>query len=226
MKKQSISILFFACLLANIAGVETGNLLLQYATKPLLMPMLFLYFLMHSRAVTGGLKKWVLLALFFSWAGDVLLMFQEKIPDFFLFGLSAFLLAHVFYIFFFHGIRTKEGVSGKPWLLLPVALYYGGLMIWLSPYLGDMSLPVRIYGLVISFMLMLSLHLFYIRNKEAARLMIAGALLFVLSDSVLAVNKFFQSFTLAGTAIMITYGFAQYYIVQGAVNYINSRKNN
>ena len=225
MKNKIIIILFFTCLLVNIAGVETGIQVLQFVSKPLLMPLLMLYFMLNSRAGGGGLNRWVLLALFFSWAGDVLLMFQEKIPDFFLFGLSAFLIAHVFYIVFYHRIRVKEGISGKAWLLLPVAVYYGGLMIWLSPYLGEMALPVRIYGGVISFMLMLSLHMRYIRNKEAARWMIAGAVLFVLSDSILAVNKFFQSFSLAGTAIMITYGFAQYYIVEGALKYISSRKN-
>lgn len=225
MKNKSIIILFFISLLANIAAGETGIQVLQYISKPLLMPLLMLYFLLNSRSGKSGLNRWILLALFFSWAGDVLLMFQDRISDFFLFGLAAFLLAHVFYIIFYHSIRVKEGVSGKPWLLLPVALYYGGLMIWLSPYLGEMTLPVRIYGGVISFMLMLALHMFYIRNREAARWMIAGALLFVLSDSILAVNKFFQSFPLAGTAIMVTYGVAQYYIVEGALKYISSRKN-
>ena len=73
-------------------------------------------------------------------------------------------------------------------------------------------------------MLMLALHGFYIRNKKAARLMVAGALLFVLSDSILAIHKFYMPFALAGTMIMLTYGCAQYLIVQGAVKYILSGK--
>ena len=54
--------------------------------------------------------------------------------------------------------------------------------------------------------------------------MVAGALLFVLSDSILAINKFYMPFDLAGTFIMLTYGFAQYLIVQGAVKYIQAGK--
>ncbi len=224
MKSQPVIFVFFGALALHIAGMETGNQWMQYVSKPALMPLLMIYFAASTTSQSSPLNKWILLALFFSLAGDVLLMFQEKIPDFFLFGLSAFLLAHVFYIVFFHAIRVKEGIKAKPLLLLPVTIYYAGLMFWLSPYLGEMAMPVRIYGLIISFMLMLALHILYIRNKKAAPLMVAGALLFVLSDSFLAINKFYMPFQLAGTLIMLTYGFAQYLIVQGAVKYIVSGK--
>lgn len=219
MKKQGLVILFFGLLAINIAGVETGNQLLQYLSKPLLMPLLILFFMINTAVGSGALKKWILLALFFSWAGDVLLLFQDKIPDFFLFGLTAFLLAHVFYIVFFHSIRVREGIKGKIMLLLPVAVYYIGLMIWLSPHLGDMTMPVRIYGLIISFMFMLALHMLFIRNKQTAQLMVAGALLFVVSDSILAINKFYMPFRFSGAVIMITYGLAQYFLVKGAARY-------
>ena len=72
------------------------------------------------------------------------------------------------------------------------------LISWLSPYLGDMKLPVRIYGIVISFMFMLAMHMLFIKNKTAGKWMMIGALLFVISDSVLAINKFYQSFEAAG----------------------------
>lgn len=224
MKKKGFIIFFFVLLLVNITGGEIGNALLQYISKPLLMPVLMLYFLACTGKVESGLKKWVLLALFFSWAGDVLLMFQEKMPDFFLFGLSAFLLAHVFYILFFHGIRTREGIKGNFFLLLPVAGYYGGLIMLLSSHLGDMKMPVIIYGLVISFMLVLALHMLYSRNKEAGKLLAAGAALFVVSDSLLAINRFYQAFSFANIAVMLTYGIAQYLIVKGACLYKRKAK--
>ena len=222
MKKQGLIILFFLLLIADIIGIELDNLLLQYISKPLLMPVLAVYFLSHTVRTAQRLEVWIIGALFFSWAGDVLLMFQEKIPDFFLFGLAAFLVAHIFYIVFFHKVRVQEGISGKLILLLPVALYYAGLIIWLSPYLGDMALPVRIYGIVISFMLMLALHMLYSRNRKAGSLLVTGALLFVISDSVLAINKFYHPFGQAGLVIMLTYGLAQLLIVKGAVEYLRT----
>lgn len=222
MKKQSLIFLFFLLLVADIIGIETNNFLLQYISKPLLMPVLALFFAFNIPALASPLKKWIVAALFFSWAGDVLLMFQEKIPDFFLFGLSAFLLAHLFYIIFFHSIRVKEGVKGRVALLLPVSIYYAGLIFLLSPYLGEMKMPVVIYGLVISFMLVLALHMLFIRKREAGRQLAFGAILFVISDSVLAVNKFYIPFEYASVAVMLTYGLAQYLIVRGACLYISS----
>ena len=222
MKKQGLVIFFFLLLVADIVGIETNNTMLQYVTKPLLMPVLAVFFLVSAGHHSHHLRKWILAAIFFSWAGDVLLMFQEKFPDFFLFGLSAFLLAHIFYIVFFHWIRVKEGVKGNLFLLLPVGAYYAGLIIWLSPYLGEMTMPVRIYGIVISFMLMVALHMLYIRNKKAGMIMVAGAMLFIISDSVLAINKFYNPFELAGTLIMLTYGLAQFLIAKGAADHIRS----
>ena len=62
------------------------------------MPLLDLSFTPDQILVS--LKKWILLALLFSWVGDILLMFESERINFFLFGLLAFLIAHVFYIVF------------------------------------------------------------------------------------------------------------------------------
>jgi uncharacterized membrane protein YhhN len=87
-----------------------------------------------------------------------------------------------------------------------------------------MKLPVRIYGVVLSFMLMLARHTMLGKNKKAALWMTMGAILFVTSDSLLAFNKFFSSFNYAGIIIMLTYGLAQLLITVGAVKYINLEK--
>ena len=162
-----------------------------------------------------------MLALLFSWTGDLLLMFQGNDPLFFLLGLSSFLTAHIFYIIFFHRVRIEEEVKGNLWLVLLVAVYYIALIALLSPYLKDMKLPVRVYGVVISFMLMLALHMRFIKNKIAGIWMMSGALLFILSDSTLAINKFYRPFEFAGVIIMLTYGLAQFFIVEGANGYIS-----
>lgn len=223
MKKQFWIILFLLFLVGDIIGIQLQSTLIQSVFKPMLMPALIGYFLSQKGNITEGPGKWIVLALFFSLAGDVLLMFQEKKSIFFLLGLSAFLLAHIFYILFFHKIRIKEQVKSNPWFLLIVIVYYAGLMYWILPYLGDMKLPVRIYGIVISFMLMLAMHLFFIKNKNAGKWMLAGAILFVISDSVLALNKFYHSFEWAGTVIMSTYGLAQLFITEGAIKYLRNK---
>jgi len=193
---------------------------IDYISKPFIVLSLAGYFLSQVKGQTP-LKKCILSALAFSWLGDVLLLFESRDQLFFLFGLSAFLIAHLCYIVFFHQVRVKEKVRGNIWLLIIVVIYYTGLISFLSPYLHDMKLPVRVYGIAISFMLMLALHMPFIKNKMAGKWMMTGALLFVISDSVLAIDKFYQSFRLADLVIILTYGLAQLFIVEGAIRYLS-----
>src|SRR5574338_1514539 len=217
MKKSYWIIIYAGILAVHVAGIYLNSETLQDFSKPLLVILLIAYFLVQTRIWNDALKKWIVAALFFSWAGDVLLMFQNKDQLFFLLGLSSFLVAHIFYIVFFHNIRIRESIKSSWLLLFIVVVYYAVLITLLSPYLGTMKLPVRIYGIFISFMFLLAMHMLFIKNKMAGRLMIAGALFFVLSDSMLAINKFYQAFEMAGILIMLTYGAAQFLITEGAI---------
>ena len=218
MKQKHWTLLFIIVLLGELIGIQLENNILQFIFKPLIIPVVIGYFDSQINDITKGFNKWIVAALIFSWIGDVLLMFQDKKDIFFLLGLSAFLLAHVFYVIYFHKVRLRDNVKSNPWLLVIVVVYYAALISFLSPYLGDMKVPVRIYGIVISFMFMLAMHMLFIRNKSAGKWMMIGALLFVLSDSLLALNKFYQSFEFASVAIILAYALAQFFIVKGAVD--------
>lgn len=224
MKKINWAILFLLVLTGNIAGMYMDSPWLEKITKPLLMIVMIIYFVSSLTTISSGLKKWIIAALAFSWLGDVLLMFQQGRPVFFLVGLSAFLIAHLFYISFFHRVRVNEQVKSRWWLPAVVVVYYAVLIAVLYPKLGDMKVPVPVYGIVISFMLLLALHMLFIKNSKAGQLMMAGAVLFILSDSVLAINKFYQPFEAAGLAVMLTYGIAQLLITRGAIAYISSKR--
>ena len=186
------------------------------------MPLLVIYFVSATKSFVSSLKKWIIPALAFSWVGDVLLMFESGNSNFFIFGLMAFLIAHIFYILFYETVLQLEKFKKNYLLFVPVLIYYVVLIYILSPTLGDLKLPVRIYGVVISYMLIQALQIGKLGNKGAAWLMIIGSVLFITSDSILAINKFYKSFGYAGIAIMLTYGTAQMMITLGAVRYINS----
>jgi uncharacterized membrane protein YhhN len=222
MNKRFWIIVYFLVLVADLLAVYTGNETLRYITKPLLMPLLIFLFISLTTSFTSSLKKWIILALLFSWAGDVLLMFESTNGNFFIFGLVAFLIAHIFYILFYEGIIRKEGLGKNYWWFIPVVIYYIALIFILSPNLGDMVWPVRIYGIVICYMLIQALQAGRIKDLGAATLMIGGAVLFISSDSILAINKFYEPFGFAGIAIMLTYGTAQLLITLGALRYITS----
>ncbi|MFZ1263376.1 MAG: lysoplasmalogenase [Chitinophagaceae bacterium] len=222
MKKKYWILLFAVVLIGDLVGIQLQQKGLQFIFKPLIIPVLFGYLDAQTTSLTKGLCQWISAALFFSLLGDTLLMFDEKDPIFFMLGLAAFLIAHIFYILFFYKVRVREQLRIKPGLGVVVIVYYAALVTLLYPHLADMKIPVLVYGLVISFMFMLAMHMLFIKNISAGKWMMVGALLFVISDSTLAINKFYKPFEMAGVLIMLTYGLAQLFIVEGAGRYIIS----
>ncbi len=201
-------------------AIVSHNQLVTNITKPLLIPCVALFFISASLFAASPLKRYIIAALFFSWLGDILLMFQANQASFFMAGLIAFLIAHIFYIVFFYRIWINHQLKIKPLLLLAVVIFYAALIGFLLPHLGGMLVPVLIYGFVISTMLLFALHMYLLRYKVAAAHFISGAILFVISDSVLGINKFYQPFPPASFIIMLTYALAQWQLIRGAVVYI------
>jgi len=214
----TLSLLVFAiALAADLVFTVLDIASLRIISKPLIVLALLAYFLFSTRAVVSPLKAWVVGALVFSWLGDVLLLFESRSSLYFILGLSSFLLAQVAYTVFFQKLR-RAGAIGFNALYMAIALVYCAILItFLFPHLGPMKLPVLVYGLVISLMLAVAMHLGRLPQKKAAVSIVLGAIFFVLSDSLLAINKFYTSFAGAGLLVMITYGMAQFFIVRGSI---------
>lgn len=156
-------------------------------------------------------KKWLFYALTFSWLGDILLLFVFKESLFFILGLVAFLIAHIFYVILFLKELKKTNRTfhvKQPGLTL-IALYIISFYAFLGPGLGEMKIPVIVYALVIGFMLYVAYLLHPRWTKPSNIFLLTGALSFVISDSLLAVNKFYAPFPNAGFFIMVTYLYAQ-----------------
>jgi len=165
---------------------------LEYLTKPAVMVCLFgwLYF------STGlqGLTFWFGLGVLFSLAGDVFLMFEQE--RWFLFGLVAFLLAHISYLGGFQN-ELREFGFWQAVLLVILAVSAVRLMrrIVASMRAGGqrrLVAPVILYGVVITAMLYAAMTtLSNPQWKAGASLLVSvGAFLFYLSDIILAWNKF------------------------------------
>jgi uncharacterized membrane protein YhhN len=159
----------------------------------------------------------VLFAILFSWIGDILLMFNGDV--FFMGGLGSFLLGHVFYILAYRQHRNAEGegLNGvqKFRFSFPVILATTGLITILLPYLGGLTVPVLIYAFAITATMLLAIYRYGYTNATSYWLVFAGALLFMISDSTLAINKFMGGFPYAGLAVMATYMGAQVLIITG-----------
>lgn len=206
-----VSFVALACLELSIHLI--GLAALHLLVKPLLMPTLLGYFWAKTVRTSVHSKKFVVLALVFSFLGDTSLMFEQQHNLYFVVGLAMFLLAHIFYVVFF--IRSSKIIlwAKMQWIILAVLAYGAGLMFFLSPHLGQMRIAVWIYALTIMTMLLFSYN-FYV-NYSSGIWVFWGALLFVLSDSLIAIDKFALKIPLAQFLIMLTYIAAQWYIVKG-----------
>jgi uncharacterized membrane protein YhhN len=161
----------------------------------------------------------MLAGLFFSWAGDVALEFSDYNNNMFLTGLVCFLLAHIMYFTVFILTPGKNSiVANRIWLLIPVILYGSVLVFYLYDDLAEMRLPVIFYAAVILTMLSGAINRKDKVNMKSYYLVLAGAMLFVISDSTIAVNKFSHPFESSGIVIMSTYIAAQYLIVAGYIS--------
>ena len=211
------ALIFWVIVGADVLGIATGISLLHYIAKPLLIPVLMLLLVFTS--TTAPRKNLLLTGLFFSWLGDMFLLFEDKNSLFFIFGLVCFLTTHIFYIIYFLKIRSSAvSLLKKQPLFIVVVIGYGVTLVWfLFPHLNDLKIPVMVYAAVICTMLLCSLHIFKKVNKPANIWYLSGAALFVVSDSLLAINKFYQPFAFAGVLIMLTYCAAQYFIANGFI---------
>lgn len=212
--QTKLSIVFWLVALTDIGCIVAGWSTMHYIAKALLVPVL-LMLISTATAVDG--KRLLQIGLFFSWMGDVLLLFESRDKLFFIFGLVCFLTTHVLYIIFFLSIRSnsRSFLLKQPWWLVLVPAYGVALAWQLYPKLGDLKIPVIVYAIVICTMLLCSLHAFLKVRSPARHFYWLGATAFVLSDSLLAINKFYQPFAYAGVFIMFTYCAAQFFIVKG-----------
>ncbi len=195
----------------------TGNIeslsQLHYYTKPLILISLILFFWDQSHNFSKSIRNITLLALLFSLTGDILLMFVGKTANFFIGGLIAFLLAHVMYILTF---LKKLNKSLNPLPIIIILLIYAiGIFYIIKDGLSDMQIPVLLYLTVILTMVAMALFRKGKVPNVSYNLVFIGALFFMISDSVLAINKFYQFFASSGLIIMFTYTLAQYLIVMG-----------
>lgn len=192
-----------------------GHEAIAWFLKPLLLPFLLFSVYRFEKFPT---KNLLLSALTFSWIGDVILMFADKGELYFIFGLASFLISHVLYIVLFskQGNTTDYRKNIIFWIaFILIILYLKSMLTLLFPKLGDLKIPVSIYALTISTMLLVALKGYFSWKKPANISILFGAMFFVTSDSILAINKFYEPLPYATFLIMFTYLVAQFALVVG-----------
>lgn len=165
-----------------------------------------------ARGTTGSKTPWVLLmaALGGSLAGDVFLMF----PGFFIPGLVSFLVAHLFYVALFKSGQTWFPHRGAlaATLGVGVAMY---AFLWTGGLPPALRAPVAAYVLVIALMAAQAIGRATVLRDAPSLWVAIGAGFFMLSDSLLATNRFVTPLPMAQVWVLATYYAAQALIVAG-----------
>lgn len=201
----------------------TGHENLDLYLKPALIPLLGFGVYFHPKFLSGRI---LLNALIFSWIGDVILIFADIAEIYFILGLVSFLIAHITYCVLFNKqiigeIQINKVLFGLGSLV--IAFYLTAIILVLMPNLGDLKIPVIVYAAVISTMLLFAFNGYLIWKKPGALYIFLGAITFVISDSILAFDKFHAPIEKSSFFIMLTYLVAQYLIVVGIIR-LNAQK--
>ncbi len=212
--EKSFSIIFIIIVIADLICANYESLITyRYATKPAILISLILFFWKHSKHLNAKTKYLTLLALIFSLLGDVLLMFVDVSANFFMSGLLAFLTAHIMYIIVF--LKQKKSSKKAP-IFIAILLIFASIIFYiLKDGLGDLLIPVIVYMSTILLMAFTA----FLRQGSVSKVsfifVFLGALFFITSDSLLALNKFHEPLSHSGISIMLTYSIAQLFIVLG-----------
>lgn len=217
MKRFILSIFILASV-GELASTFIDFPTMHLVCKPLIMVALGLYYYLSVSNENRSVS--VLAAIVFSLAGDILLMLH----GYFMEGLIAFLISHVLYIIAYRQHRDEQsknilrGVHSIR-LAFPIILAGTGLVIILYPSLGNMKIPVVVYAIVLSSMVLSALFRFGKTNATSFWMVFLGAVLFMISDSILAIDKFLSPLAYSSLWIMLTYIIAQFLIVQGLLKH-------
>lgn len=179
---------------ALVAGADT----VADVSQALLMPALAGFVATATRWPRGHLVRWTLAALGASWLGDSLPALLEGDASF-LAMVGCFLLAQVAYVVAFAPHARSSVAYRRPLGLVAYAAVLVGLVAWCAPHAGAMLVPVAVYGGCLVAMAVLS--------TGVSRLAGVGGAVFVLSDSLIALDHFVPGWHLPGQDVwvMVTY---------------------
>lgn len=202
---------FLAVVASNLYFVGRGSLKGVHITKPLLMPLLLLFYL-----ITANVPDYfIILALICGFLGDVLLMCSGK--NSFLLGAGCFLLGHLAYIAAL--LRHWQGISGVPLLsyvfMVPYVLYGAYIYDYYVRSDGRGDKGMIAYMAAILTMSFTSLLRVWHFHGAAFWLPFAGSLLFIFSDTLLALPQISVKRFNRNVTVMLTYCSAQLLLVVG-----------
>ncbi len=210
-KTKFALVIFLIVSTIDIIGVFSQHISIRNFSKPLIIPSLIVYYYFSVKKS----NKIYLLGLIFSFLGDVFLLGNGEL--YFMLGLGAFLVAHLFYIKITTDLIHNKSLQKTVMAAVPFVIFFTILISILKEHLGKLMLPVIIYGMIISIFGMMTTLNYSSKKSKANLYLFLGAIFFIVSDSMLAFNKFYSAKEIFGILIMTTYIVAQFLICKALI---------
>jgi uncharacterized membrane protein YhhN len=227
LKTREFSYIPFALIIAGvfIAGAMQIKWL-EYVSKPMIMIWIALFFALHRKSIPSEVYKSTLAAFAFSWLGDILLLFSSKGMHWFLAGLVSFLVSQLLYIQVFSktiALSEKSSfIKSRLYMVLGFLAY--GIIVY--SFIGENQEPVMKVAIIAYMFAILTMSAMALNRKGTCNhssflLVFAGSLLFLISDTLIAINKFYTPIPFERISVMGTYVAAQFLIMKGLIrNYV------
>lgn len=199
----------------NIIGQILHLHILTCCSKPLIVPSLalFCWILLKNYRISGLRVTTLISALTFGAIGDILLMFDGQAA--FLAGLTSFLIGHIFYLVTIGSAQKEQSGShfGILRIVPVVMIFILAMTAQLFKVKGFLGMAVTVYAVTFAFCINAGMQNAVIKRQRLYWITVAGYVLFVISDTILAIGKFTEiRIHASGFWIMLTYILAQFLI--------------
>jgi len=218
LKKKGL-LIFWLFLLLDCYFIYSKDENYRIFTKPLLVPILGFYIFLNARKNHyHNTKTLLFLALVCAWMGDMLLMNTSQ--TFFLLGMLAFALTHIFFGTIFYRIHKLKLAKCQEAFIATIIIIIADAFLYrfIKAGLGNLKIPIVVYMSIISTMAIMAANLLGsgLRRQSAVNYFIPAAILFIFSDAVLASQLFvFTDTDFLPVIVMLSYGYALSLMCEG-----------
>ncbi|NAS30216.1 hypothetical protein GTQ40_04480 [Flavobacteriaceae bacterium R38] len=214
IKELSFSFLFLAILICDIVLNSSDHLhSFRIITKPLITISLILFYYMNSSQRQKKERETIIIALFFLLIGDMFLLEESRFYHFSL-GFIAFLLANITYSYLLYRSAHNEVKKSIPFLII-VVIYFLVVYYLIYDKIQGNFIPVTVYLFAVLNMMQSACLRHKVVNNKSFYLVFTGALLFMISQNIFAINMFYKPVPYKDILIILFYGLSQLLIVQG-----------
>jgi len=202
------------------AGKEKAGMIVRYVTKPFLMPLIAVYYILAAPFICG----FILSGIFFGFVGDILLMLSspEKRKVAFIIGLIAYPISHILYIvaFIFNIVTQATPYAFLYWTLgisIPIILLGIFASIKILPKAEKMKIPMLVNIIILVLMGIASTLLFSSFELKGVITLVVGVFVYMFSVLIYAWNNYVKQVPFERLIKMSTYLLGLFLIVQGFI---------